>query len=372
MSSKISDKEPGCYRVAGARGVLSALTGAGVTFGELHGLEDYPNQVGRDIDLVVSTNDAKLACETVVRYLDSNGWRVGVCYRPIGIDQVFASRKDDDSWVWLEIDLIHSHPFCWLGQILVPEGVALADLTQGDPCPLYPWAWFAKNLMLQLVAGNEEKFRKNYEEFCNREISEEKILGFARKMKLHGPTLAILAAGPDGTFSELRGIVKRKIFKSLIYPQRFFSSGFQFVPWCLRTWRLHFPKTGCAPVVNLFGRDQVRLAAFSESLCRMIEVDFVFPNVSLGKGKRLGRKGKTVIGAVRNLRGGGWERELRESNWLNLQIRLWSPEAADSLRNQQMITPNDLFWNVDEESSVENLSAGIVDAFFGNIGEIGK
>ena len=322
--------------------VLDHLVARGCLFGVLHGAENLPGECGRDVDLFVAPNEVERINREITSVLADGGWEVGTSYKEIGIDQVFAFREVDGKRLWLEFDIIHDHPFCWRGQTLVPIGLEREDLGEDHGYPCYVWGWFAKNLLMQLVAGNEEKFRGNLVEYREKDGFEEKVRERAAEQGLELAISRILNVEAEYDFMSLRDGCRRDLMRSLLHPKRLWSSMLSCVPWAIRTYRLYFPKAGCAPVVHLVGESESEVRKVAESLSERIQDSYPFPNIRMERGVRGKSPTRWFPFRMRAVICGGWERDKRDSNWLTLIIFWWVGSKDDAVSTGEKVTPGDL------------------------------
>lgn len=352
-------------RVETVQLVLERLMLLDVSFAVLHGLENYPVSIGRDVDLFVEPEDAKSALKEIFHILREKDWETGVQKMSIGIDQIFAYRKDENSVpvVWLEIDLIHHHPFCWQGQELLAEGVSRDDLVTENGFPTYPYGWVAKNLLLQLVAGKKAKFLKNYQEFFSKPDFQSRALMSANRHGLYRTINDLLEQADEvRDFEKLRSQFRRKLRLSLLTPKRGLRLLQTIGPWFLRTYKLYFPREGCVPRVCIFGKNKENLARSADGLKRTLEETYPFPKVILADGAKL-CKPKTEIGRWISFLRKGWARELQYSSTLHMKIEMWSEENKDDIGST--LTKGDI--SLDSSCCRDEASKKIANALMKNL-----
>lgn len=120
----------------------------GYGWGVAGGLEDYPRQVGRDLDVIVSGKDLKPIVDATLGALRAGGFRAVSPPNPWGAAWVFAHREGLD----LELDFI---PWLnWGPAMLVTRPQTSARL---GPFHLDSWAGFAKRTLLRLLSGQIPK-----------------------------------------------------------------------------------------------------------------------------------------------------------------------------------------------------------------------
>ena len=135
--------------VAAITAILEKFNEQKLLVGVLHGLEDFPFALGRDIDLLVHPDDFRRVHNIVYESLQSLGWEVQSHVLNIGIEQVFGKIVRSGRSSFIEIDLIHSHPFRWRGHEMLDCRFGEADLLPEEFFSTHPWGWFCKNILIQ-------------------------------------------------------------------------------------------------------------------------------------------------------------------------------------------------------------------------------
>ncbi|MDA7865477.1 hypothetical protein N9062_00495 [Akkermansiaceae bacterium] len=138
--------------------VAKAWSDAGIVWAVANGLEDYPDGIGRDLDIVVGRGSLRNAVEVVIACLGEAGWVV-VPNRQGWIWWVVAFRENEDgSLASLQVDLFEhlQWAFTW-----VVEGVGMdGRLIQRGPFFEDPGAGLAKRFLLHALSSGSKAFRK--------------------------------------------------------------------------------------------------------------------------------------------------------------------------------------------------------------------
>jgi len=134
----------------------------------LHGLENFPRSHGRDIDLLVHPDDHLECRKLVCKALEKSGWQVKYNPLHIGIDHLFARLESASGSNYLELDLIYEHPFRWRGHEMLNCRFTSENLVSEHGFFVHPWGWFCKNILIQLLAGNFGKVRRNLPDLTAR------------------------------------------------------------------------------------------------------------------------------------------------------------------------------------------------------------
>lgn len=351
--------------------VFDALIGTENLLGILHGLEGYPDKIGRDIDVMVAPNDAESVYGHIRRTLEQSGWEVGVHKMAIGVDQVFARQRDPDGKShWLEFDLIHRHPFCWMGQEIVPTSFSGGDLIHENGWPVYPWGWFAKNLLIQALAGNEKKFRTNSTEFQKHTPYFPHVRAKARELGFEGVTELLISEQDSAPFSQLRNRARKHVVLRACHPTYWARDLQSLPPWFKKTLKLHFPDLGCAPKVHVVCKSANRASDLLDLLQEYFKVGFPFTSVILKKGRSLRHSGTSVFCRAWELQTEGKAYQIRDSSRIVLRIETWDSIEAVPTDDDSRITPGDfvhIVKDTDLNAEARTLGEAISDAFLANL-----
>lgn len=145
-------------KIAALEGVAKAWTEAGIVWAVANGLENYPDGIGRDLDVVIGRGSLRNAVEVVIACLGNAGWVV-VPNRQGWIWWVVAFRENEDgSLASLQVDLFEhlQWAFTW-----VVEGVGTeSGLIQRGPFFEDPGAGLAKRFLLHALSSGSKTFRK--------------------------------------------------------------------------------------------------------------------------------------------------------------------------------------------------------------------
>lgn len=119
----------------------------GLNWVALHGLEGYPDELGRDIDILVAEEDSPRMIASAVEILENAGWRVA---RPpdiwgrrvLGFGEGEALELHTVTRVdWRELDLV-----------VTPRPTEMEG-----PFPVDPWASLVKQVVLPAFAGEVDR-----------------------------------------------------------------------------------------------------------------------------------------------------------------------------------------------------------------------
>lgn len=122
---------------------------AGIRYGVAHGLEDYPEATGRDLDILIDRKDIDAAIRLAMQELQTRGYRVTVPPNPWQAEALFAFNEQHA----IEIDFI---PRLFWGGAVLAEGASSSLLGVG-PFKVDLWGGFAKRVLLRILYGLEPK-----------------------------------------------------------------------------------------------------------------------------------------------------------------------------------------------------------------------
>jgi len=142
-------------RVAIAEAIAEAWNQKGINYAIMHGLEEYPASIGRDLDILVQAGQEQQALMVAARVFQEHGWSV-VHPPAIWGERLVAFLS------WRQALEIHALTrLSWRNVIFRshPDPIACKG-----PFKIDPWASFVKRILIPLLAGNTEHFlRKPYE-----------------------------------------------------------------------------------------------------------------------------------------------------------------------------------------------------------------
>ena len=227
-----------------------------IRYGVAHGLAEYPQVVGRDLDVVVERQQVAHALSTATQVLRHAHWKTALPPKLYG-DRLVAFRNGEA----LEIHLLER--ISWKGVALatsVRPGMSLG------PFKIDPWASFTKRVLLPLLAGDYGRFRRDDSKLAlmdaERAVAQSKL-----------PTLI-----PDQLAAEIiRCAVRRdlaalvrltpRVRRSLLIraaSQAPFTTATGLLKLIQR--KLQAPFSPCSPVVAVVGPDGVGKSTLLEAL----------------------------------------------------------------------------------------------------------
>ena len=136
--------------VDAVRAVIEQWNRSDVNYAVAHGLEDYPQQLGRDIDVVVSRQHLHAASRAVRFVLEQHGWRLAVQEYTELVQHYAVSPGGTESLI---IDLF---PGLRWGPVWLVDEPAAAANDAGFRADA--WVSFAKRILLHVLVAPRAKF----------------------------------------------------------------------------------------------------------------------------------------------------------------------------------------------------------------------
>lgn len=172
-------------RVLAAETVARRWTELNAPFLVMHGLEGYPDDLGRDLDILMHPQVAAPALAEAALVLRELGWRT-VCPPDLWGRRVVGLKGDTgDTLDYVELHTMGSLQWAALPLVLASEPPSGAI----GPFPVSSWATFAKVVLTPLLAGDLSRFSTEYLESLGQAgVTDEVIV--LRTTRLFGKGLA--------------------------------------------------------------------------------------------------------------------------------------------------------------------------------------
>jgi thymidylate kinase len=144
----------------------------GIPFAVCGGIDAGGTLHGRDLDVLVDRERVGELCTAARDYLHTEGYATWT--RQKGPSLLLFCRKTDPSEsAFFEIDFLSRQQ--WLLATFVNGSSVLRDLATSEALPFSPWAAFAKNILIQLLAGNKNKVAANLRNGCHWLASSKEV-----------------------------------------------------------------------------------------------------------------------------------------------------------------------------------------------------
>ena len=212
-----------------------------INYAICHGIENLPNGVGRDIDVIVEKRHIQNICEISIDVLNRYGYDVITPPNPWNAKWIFAKKNNH----YIELDFIHTINF---GPIILVNKPLPTHRIHGIKYDL--WAMFIKTLFLAIISGTKNflwEFEKTDEEYIKNNLKKY----YSEKL-----TEDILYLIKGIKINELEKIKKHIIIETKLYifknPITFIKG---FFPYIKREILPFYYKV--APVIGIHGIDGV-------------------------------------------------------------------------------------------------------------------
>lgn len=234
------------------RSLVEVFDSAGINYAFIHGLEAFPARTGRDVDLLVQSDQIAAASACAGRHLRAAGWKFMAHRRVNGHTWCFVA--PGDSSVVFEFDLI---PQLRWGPVILARKPSPTAGIHGLKVDL--WAAFVKRILLQLMGGNLVKLERRPEELSLTQEERRKVVPLLKKYLGVSLAATLLAAIERRDFTQLRSLVselrKTLLLRSLAQrPDRLVAATFDWFRTEVAASPLGKP---ILPVIALVGVDGV-------------------------------------------------------------------------------------------------------------------
>lgn len=297
------------------KAIAEAWNNTGISYVVIHGLEDYPDHIGRDLDVVVQGNQIHHALKTASSISREMGFVTIVHKKPwawwtvaIGFDRGPKA---------VEIDLILYLNWGWVELVSHPQPTHMQGPFKTDP-----WACFVKRILIQVLGGDFRKLREKPKELMLTE--QEKHVAASQLVTYFGSRVShrLLLAIDGANIEELmllaprlrRTILMRSLLKK---PVRSFKATLR---WARDKSLLTFLAKKCAPIIAVVGPDGIGKSTLIECLMKQVTNELPFtgvlerhwrPSVLPPLGNLMGRKQSGTGTTVEPRRTGGRFQALR-------------------------------------------------------------
>jgi hypothetical protein len=239
---------PGHSKVAAAAAVAEAWNLAHLEYAVAHGVEDFPQGVGRDLDVLVKPGQGRRAVGLARAALEAHGYQVLLPPSLWG-HRLLALRGEDWS------DLLEIHTLEGIGWHHTVFAAQPNPTGRIGPFAVDPWASFAKQILLPLLANGLQRFTQQPERLV---VTEAQQAAAARRLpEFIGPPAAAafldaLASRDLDRLSARLPAMRRDLFRAAWKrtPLRATRAALQAA---YRQFARYFYP--CAPVIALVGPD---------------------------------------------------------------------------------------------------------------------
>lgn len=128
----------------------------------VHGLENYPYDLGRDIDVIVQHSSYQDILDVTIFYFKKSGWHVRVIFKSWAT-WVFAYKKIGQDFITLEVDFFYE--IYWRFLKLTGN---ITPILKHDRYYYDPWIGFIKRVLIQIL-GNIQSLETKKDIYINSE-----------------------------------------------------------------------------------------------------------------------------------------------------------------------------------------------------------
>jgi len=148
MVSNVTSTNSRLLQIDLAERIAESWNKAGLEYAVMHGLEGYPQRIGRDIDVFVKPKDIQKALSLMEEVLIREGWQSLICKKTWAY-WTFAIKRSNQSLIVFELDI--GLRWNWGPVILYSQ---VQDESRLGPFRIDPWATFVKVVLLGSMSGN--------------------------------------------------------------------------------------------------------------------------------------------------------------------------------------------------------------------------
>lgn len=333
--------------------VAARLNASGIRYAVLHGVDGYPAQLGRDIDLCVNRQDRSPALNLIVAEYERAGW-LPVVYRTPWAEWVVGCKNTPVGIIGVEIDLLSRMQWGWA--LLARDVCAGIAPTAGHPFPSDRWIGFVKRVLIQLLSRNFARFQAGKRHAGELTVLDSEMETVeARLSELIGSrwTAHLLSAIKRTDLQWLAENIKRirraLLLRAWKHPLELLQTIWLWIG--NETAESIFPATN-TPVVGLYGPPEV-VSAVAEKLSSGFSERFIFTSIETQRN-----------GCLQNTLRSLYRRRIKSSR-LVLSLVLFAEDAPPRRSVFQWISPLDLMVSVDsaEDAAVRGYERRIVECF---------
>lgn len=258
--------------------VFFAFNSANINYSVVHGLENYPDSIGRDIDVLIEKNDIEKCISVLENELISLNLNLKKHKTTWGHYYLFTYNnncKNDSACLILEIDLIPFYQWAATTFLTKPETIIYV----GNIYKVDLWASFLKRVLFQILGGNTQKFQKKNQEL-DLSLTEIKII--KKKLPLYlGKDLAEILIQSIlkkdlKSIVELTPRIRRYVaFTGIKNP---ISFAFGIKNWLLNEIAHLIPKR-CAPIIAIVGPDGVGKSTIIKEISILLPEKLALPEI---------------------------------------------------------------------------------------------
>ncbi|HOX85638.1 MAG TPA: hypothetical protein PKW76_03875 [bacterium] len=238
-------------RIAIAEDIANRWNLTDIDYALIHGIEEYPKKIGRDLDVFVRKEHVDKAISISIEIFKEYGW-----FRVVDLPPIYGKRViafSDDHHNFLEIHTISKMTWFTVTFAQKPE-----PKYNVGPFKVDPWASIAKRFLM-VILGSSDGGKKRYAErpaelhLCENEKDAFKNLSkYVGGKTTKGIAQSIFERNADKISSQRRKLQVRLLFYSLRNPFESIRNGYKYI-----SNRILKYITPCAPIIAIVGPDGV-------------------------------------------------------------------------------------------------------------------
>jgi len=275
------DRDQGPTRRRTVAYIAERWSDAGLDYGAVHGAEDFPDRLGRDLDVLVDRSDIELAAQIATKAMRELGWTVLPHRTPWG-----------DVWLRgilvlpgrrfrvLEIDLLTRLRWACvpLAEVPVPESLC----SMRGNIRIDPWAGFVKRVLLLVLSNRTDRLSSDPERLAipadeRRAVANGlmKILGSSGEKFL----TAVDSRDVDWLRSQVPALRRAALRRALRGNP--VKAAWLTGAWLVNEFKLHILPTRAVPVIAVVGPDGVGKSTTLRALAELLQTELRLPGVTV-------------------------------------------------------------------------------------------
>jgi hypothetical protein len=259
-------------RIKALESLANVWNKAGLNYSVLHGLEDYPRSVGRDLDVCVHRAHIHEGADLAEQELLKDGWFT-VRRDRIWAHWLFGFRYRDSKIEGLEIDFL---PVMQTGLVRFVNGPSHFKDNKG-PFPQDIWGGFVKRIIMQFYGANVDRFRSRTGSLA-LSASEGQVLENKLEEFFGGRARLLAEFLRAGNINSTERFLQKTRAWSQLRSLLFSKRRLERLCFCLRRFvALNIIPRRVAPIVAIVGPDGVGKSCSIRALEDLMQEINVFP-----------------------------------------------------------------------------------------------